>query len=226
MGRSKDDNACHNAPSRDEAPAEQAKSSRATRPQLLSGHSRQAPIPRRRKGCQVRGQTTMGSPALRRLWKVLSTCVRCRQLGCSCFHIHGWSVDSRDELAAVGPHTAAQWPCSHVRGARGCFLCRWSIQLRSHFYAQRVRNSCRAIHGACGRCRRDARGCRLAFDLGKSDIKTVAVQDNKVLSSKETEWDVTNPDPQYHYDAIIAAMKETAAVLPRIDAIGGSATGT
>merc|ERR1712086_940265 len=75
-------------------------------------------------------------------------------------------------------------------------------------------------------CGKDADGCRLAFDLGKSDIKTVAVQDNKVLSSKETEWDVTNPDPQYHYDAIIAAMKETAAVLPRIDAIGGSATGT
>merc|ERR1711865_1296771 len=58
-------------------------------------------------------------------------------------------------------------------------------------------------------CGKDADGCRLAFDLGKSDIKTVAVQDNKVLSSKETEWDVTNPDPQYHYDAI-----------------GGAATGT
>jgi len=75
-------------------------------------------------------------------------------------------------------------------------------------------------------CGNDANGCRLAFDLGKSDIKTVAVMDNEVLSSKETEWDVTNPDPQYHWDKILTAMKDTAKDLPRIDAIGGSATGT
>merc|ERR1719491_2252578 len=75
-------------------------------------------------------------------------------------------------------------------------------------------------------CGKDASGCRLAFDLGKSDIKTVAVKDNVVLDSKETEWDVTNPDPDYHFDAIITAMRDTAAKLPRIDAIGGSATGT
>jgi len=75
-------------------------------------------------------------------------------------------------------------------------------------------------------CGTDANGCRLAFDLGKSDIKTVAVQDNEVLDSKETEWDVTNPDPDYHFDAILAAMKDTAKKLPKIEAIGGSATGT
>merc|ERR1712232_1065998 len=44
--------------------------------------------------------------------------------------------------------------------------------------------------------------------------------------SAETEWDVTNPDPDYHFNAIIAAMKETAKKLPKIEAIGGSATGT
>merc|ERR1711879_706006 len=75
-------------------------------------------------------------------------------------------------------------------------------------------------------CGKDANGCRLAFDLGKSDIKTVAVKDNEVLDSKETEWDVTNPDPDYHYKAILAAMKETSSKLPKIEAIGGSATGT
>merc|ERR1711981_1420786 len=47
----------------------------------------------------------------------------------------------------------------------------------------------------------------------------------------ETEWDVTNPDPQYHYDAIVAAMRGTierakAKGFDRIDAVGGSATGT
>jgi predicted NBD/HSP70 family sugar kinase len=75
-------------------------------------------------------------------------------------------------------------------------------------------------------CGKDANGCRLAFDLGKSDIKVVAVKDNEVLYSKETEWDVTNPDPQYHFDAIVAAMKLGKDALPKIDAIGGSATGT
>jgi len=75
-------------------------------------------------------------------------------------------------------------------------------------------------------CGKDASGCRLAFDLGKSDIKTVAVRDNQVIESSETEWDVTNPDPQYHWDAILKAMKATAAKLPYVEAIGGSATGT
>jgi len=75
-------------------------------------------------------------------------------------------------------------------------------------------------------CGKDANGCRLAFDLGKSDIKVVAVKDNEVLYSKETEWDVTNPDPQYHFDAIVGAMKLGKDALPKIDAIGGSATGT
>lgn len=75
-------------------------------------------------------------------------------------------------------------------------------------------------------CGSDASGCRLAFDLGKSDIKTVAVKDNEVIHSEETEWDVTNPDPKYHYDKILTAMKSTAAHLPKIEAIGGSATGT
>jgi len=75
-------------------------------------------------------------------------------------------------------------------------------------------------------CGKDANGCRLAFDLGKSDIKVVAVKDNEVLYSKETEWDVTNPDPDYHYEAIKAAMQLGKDALPQIDAIGGSATGT
>merc|ERR1719230_2269973 len=80
-------------------------------------------------------------------------------------------------------------------------------------------------------CGKDANGCRLAFDLGKSDIKTVAIKDGEVLDSMETEWDVTNTDPQYHFDAIVAAMKGTierakAKGFGDIQAVGGSATGT
>jgi predicted NBD/HSP70 family sugar kinase len=75
-------------------------------------------------------------------------------------------------------------------------------------------------------CGKDASGCRLAFDLGKSDIKTVAVKDGEVLYSKETEWDVTDPDPDYHYKAIVDALQLAKAALPQVDAVGGSATGT
>merc|ERR1719352_1027715 len=80
-------------------------------------------------------------------------------------------------------------------------------------------------------CGKDANGCRLAFDLGKSDIKTVAIKDGEVLDSKETEWDVTNADPQYHFDAIVSAMKGTierakAKGFGDIQPVGGSATGT
>merc|ERR1719359_501478 len=80
-------------------------------------------------------------------------------------------------------------------------------------------------------CGKEANGNRLAFDLGKSDIKTVAVKDGEVLESAETEWDVTAVDPQYHYDAIVAAMKNTIEkAKPKgfdtIQAVGGSATGT
>merc|ERR1719261_1296271 len=80
-------------------------------------------------------------------------------------------------------------------------------------------------------CGKEANGNRLAFDLGKSDIKTLAIKDGEVLDSAETEWDVTNPDPQYHFDAIVAAMKKTienakAKGFTDIQAVGGSATGT
>jgi predicted NBD/HSP70 family sugar kinase len=75
-------------------------------------------------------------------------------------------------------------------------------------------------------CGKDANGCRLAFDLGKSDIKTVAVKEGEVVYSKETEWDVTNVDPDYHYKAIVDALMLAKATLPKVDAVGGSATGT
>jgi len=80
-------------------------------------------------------------------------------------------------------------------------------------------------------CGKEANGCRLAFDLGKSDIKTVAIKDGVVLDSKETEWDVTNVDPEYHFKAIVDAMKGTIERAKEkgfgdIQAVGGSATGT
>ena len=69
-------------------------------------------------------------------------------------------------------------------------------------------------------------GCRIGFDLGGSDRKAAAVIDGKVVFSEEVVWDpYLQPDPQYHFDGIMDSLKNAAAHLPRVDAIGGSAAG-
>lgn len=73
---------------------------------------------------------------------------------------------------------------------------------------------------------RHLRGCRIGFDLGGSDRKAAAVIDGRVAFSEETVWDpYPQPDPQYHFDGIMASLRSAAAHLPRVDAIGGSAAG-
>ena len=72
-----------------------------------------------------------------------------------------------------------------------------------------------------------ADGCRIGFDLGASDFKISALRNGKVVFSKEFPWDPrNNADPEYHYSKLTAGLKEAAASLPRVDAIGGSTAGT
>ncbi len=69
-------------------------------------------------------------------------------------------------------------------------------------------------------------GCRIGFDLGASDFKISALNKGKVVFSKEFPWDPrNNADPEYHYSMLTAGLKEAAAALPRVDAIGGSTAG-
>ena len=71
-----------------------------------------------------------------------------------------------------------------------------------------------------------ADGCRIGFDLGASDFKISALKNGKVVFSKEFPWDPrNNADPEYHYSKLTAGLKEAAAALPRVDAIGGSTAG-
>lgn len=71
-----------------------------------------------------------------------------------------------------------------------------------------------------------ADGCRLGFDLGASDFKISALNKGKVVFSKEFPWDPrNNADPEYHYAMLTNGLKEAAASLPRVDAIGGSTAG-
>lgn len=69
-------------------------------------------------------------------------------------------------------------------------------------------------------------GCRLGFDLGASDFKISAVKRGKVVFSEEFPWDPRNQsDPEYHYGKLNEGLKKAAAVLPHVDAIGGSTAG-
>jgi predicted NBD/HSP70 family sugar kinase len=69
-------------------------------------------------------------------------------------------------------------------------------------------------------------GCRIGFDLGASDRKVSAVVEGQVLFSEEVIWEPRkHSDPAYHYHEIISALKTAAAVMPRVDAIGGSSAG-
>ncbi|MGC3957776.1 MAG: ROK family protein [Verrucomicrobiota bacterium] len=69
-------------------------------------------------------------------------------------------------------------------------------------------------------------GCRIGFDLGASDFKIAAVQDGRVLFSDEFPWNPKDePDTEYHYARLNEGLRQAAAVLPRVDAIGGSSAG-
>lgn len=69
-------------------------------------------------------------------------------------------------------------------------------------------------------------GCRIGFDLGASDLKVSAVINGEPIFSEEIVWEpVEQPDPDYHYSHIRAALQLAQSKLPRLDAIGGSAAG-
>ena len=73
---------------------------------------------------------------------------------------------------------------------------------------------------------RHLNGCRIGFDAGGSDRKVSAVIDGKSVYSEEVVWfPKTNPDPDYHYNGILEAMKTAASHMPRVDAIGVSSAG-
>jgi len=69
-------------------------------------------------------------------------------------------------------------------------------------------------------------GCRIGFDAGGSDRKVSAVIDGETVFSEEVVWlPKINPDPDYHYDGIVSALKAAAAHMPRVDAVGVSSAG-
>ena len=69
-------------------------------------------------------------------------------------------------------------------------------------------------------------GCRIGFDAGGSDRKVSAVIDGETVFSEEVVWlPKINPDPDYHYEGIVSALKKAAEHMPRVDAVGVSSAG-
>ena len=69
-------------------------------------------------------------------------------------------------------------------------------------------------------------GCRIGFDAGGSDRKVAAVIDGKEVFSSETVWQPKlESDPDYHFNGIDDSIRQAAAHLPRVDAIGVSSAG-
>jgi hypothetical protein len=70
------------------------------------------------------------------------------------------------------------------------------------------------------------RGCRIGFDLGASDYKVSALLNGRPIFTEEMPWNpVIQPNPEYHYHHLSAALHRAASHLPRVDAIGGSSAG-
>eukprot|EP01048_Picozoa_sp_COSAG05_P018434 COSAG05_NODE_2693_length_2765_cov_2.085896_2_plen_448_part_00 len=59
----------------------------------------------------------------------------------------------------------------------------------------------------------DVTGNRLSFDLGKSDFKVVACIDGKPTYHSESEWDIYQTDPNYHYDIVLGGCQGRAAAI-------------
>jgi predicted NBD/HSP70 family sugar kinase len=69
-------------------------------------------------------------------------------------------------------------------------------------------------------------GCRIGFDAGGSDRKVAALIDGKQVFASETPWQPKQAsDPEYHVRGIDDSIRQAAAHLPRIDAIGVSSAG-
>ena len=69
-------------------------------------------------------------------------------------------------------------------------------------------------------------GYRIGFDAGGSDRKVAAVINGKEVFSTETVWfPKITKDAKYHFEGIDDSIRQAAAHLPRIDAIGISSAG-
>ena len=69
-------------------------------------------------------------------------------------------------------------------------------------------------------------GCRIGLDAGGTSLKVSAVMDGETVFSGRFPWSPkTHADPAYHYQNIVAALRQAAEHLPRVDGVGVSSAG-
>ncbi len=99
------------------------------------------------------------------------------------------------------------------------YECAFEVEVRSLENAPEDKSSAAPVG-------RHLDGCRIGFDAGGSDRKVSAVINGESVYSEEVVWfPKINPDPDYHYQGILEAMKTAASHMPRVDAIGVSSAG-
>jgi predicted NBD/HSP70 family sugar kinase len=136
----------------------------------------------------------------------------------------GWKVTVAGPKE-VATHLAATYGKGGARAFDGEFMAK--VYERPAFVVKhatlaalpKVKDTATPVGGHLG-------GCRIGFDAGGSDRKVAAVIDGKEVFATETVWQPkVNADPQYHFDGIDDSIRQAAAHLPRIDAIGVSSAG-
>lgn len=126
-----------------------------------------------------------------------------------------------DEIAA---YVAEAYSANHKRGfdsdfMAGVYGCDFTVEGKP--LSEKVSPNEETIPAGGNR-----NGCRIGFDAGGSDRKVSAVIDGEAVYSEEVVWyPKVNPDPDYHFNGIVEAMKTAASKMPRVDAVGVSSAG-
>jgi predicted NBD/HSP70 family sugar kinase len=126
---------------------------------------------------------------------------------------------------AIAEYLAAQYRAGGARAFDAEFFAK--IYEQSAFVVEAVAESALPSEREQGKAiGGHLNGCRIGFDAGGSDRKVAAVIDGKEVFSIETVWQPKlESDPSYHFDGIDDSIRQAAAHLPRIDAIGVSSAG-
>ncbi len=73
---------------------------------------------------------------------------------------------------------------------------------------------------------RHSGGCRIGLDAGGSNLKVSAVADGESVFSQLYPWrPKEHSDPQYHLNHLVAALRDAAGHMPRVDGVGISSAG-
>lgn len=126
-------------------------------------------------------------------------------------------------------------------GAAGAYLCAayapggsrdFDRIFMERIYERPFSVECRAYKGRpqeqekAASLERHSGGCRIGLDAGGSNLKVSAVMDGESVFSRHYPWrPKEQSDPQYHLTHLVAALRDAAGHMPRVDGVGISSAG-